>query len=52
MLSMLRDFILFLRKHIMKIDDRSQLEIAIENGLKIGADCHLMGECIIDPGHC
>ena len=36
----------------MKIDDRSQLEIAIENGLKIGVDCHIMGECIIDPGHC
>lgn len=49
---MLRDIILFLRKHIMKIDDRSQLEIAIENGLKVGKDCHIMGECIIDPGHC
>lgn len=49
---MLRKFILFLRKYILKIDDRSQLEIAIENGLKIGEDCHIMGECIIDPGHC
>ena len=36
----------------MKIDDRSQLEIAIENGLTIGKDCHIMGECILDPGHC
>lgn len=36
----------------MKIDDRSQLEVAIENGLTIGKDCHIMGECIIDPGHC
>ena len=36
----------------MHIDDRSQLEIAIENGLTIGKDCHVMGECILDPGHC
>ena len=36
----------------MHIDDRSQLEIAIGNGLQIGKDCHVMGECIIDPGHC
>ena len=43
---------LWIRKHILKIDDRSQLEIAIENGLKIGKECHVMGECILDPGHC
>lgn len=49
---MIRKIILFIRKHIMKIDDRSQLEVAIENGLTIGKDCHIMGECIIDPGHC
>lgn len=49
---MIRKIILFVRKHIMKIDDRSQLEVAIENGLTIGKDCHIMGECIIDPGHC
>lgn len=36
----------------MHIDDRSQLEIAIENGMQIGTDCHIMGECILDPGHC
>ena len=49
---MLRWLLLYIRKHVMKIDDRSQLEIAIGNGLKIGEDCHIMGECIIDPGHC
>lgn len=43
---------LWVRKHLLHIDDRSQLEIAIENGLQIGKDCHVMGECIIDPGHC
>lgn len=43
---------LWIRKHLLNIDDRSQLEIAIENGLQIGKDCHVMGECIIDPGHC
>lgn len=43
---------LWIRKHLLHIDDRSQLEIAIENGLQIGKNCHIMGECIIDPGHC
>ena len=42
----------YIRKYLFKIDDRSQLEIAIENGLKIGKECHVMGECILDPGHC
>lgn len=42
----------FIRKYLLKIDDRTQLEIAIENGQKIGKNCHIMGECIIDPGHC
>lgn len=42
----------FIRHRILHIDDRSQLEIAVANGLKIGKDCHVMGECIIDPGHC
>jgi maltose O-acetyltransferase len=49
---MLKKILLYLRKHIMHIDDRSQLEIAIENGLQMGKNCHVMGECIIDPGHC
>ena len=43
---------LWIRKHLLHIDDRSQLEIAVENGLTIGNDCHIMGECILDPGHC
>lgn len=43
---------LWIRKHLLKIDDRSQLEIAIANGLQIGKNCHILGECIIDPGHC
>lgn len=49
---MLRKIILLVRKYILNIDDRSQLEIAIANGLKIGQNCNVMGECIIDPGHC
>lgn len=48
----LRELILFIRHKIFKIDDRSQLEIAIDNGLKIGNECNIMGECIIDPSHC
>lgn len=43
---------LWIRKHLLKIDNRSQLEIAIANGLQIGKNCHILGECIIDPGHC
>ena len=42
----------FIRHKILHIDDCSQLEIAVANGLTIGKDCHVMGECIIDPGHC
>lgn len=42
----------WLRKRILKIDDRSQLEIALSNGLKLGENVHILGECIIDPGHC
>lgn len=42
----------FIRHRILHIDDRSQLEIAISNGLRIGKNCSVMGECIIDPGHC
>lgn len=49
---MLKKFLLYIRKHIMDIDDRSQLEIGIENGLTIGKNCHIMDECILDPGHC
>lgn len=42
----------FIRHRILHIDDRSQLEIAISNGLRMGKNCSVMGECIIDPGHC
>ena len=42
----------WLRKRILKIDDRSQLEIAVANGLKMGSNVHVMGDCILDPGHC
>ena len=42
----------WIRKYLLKIDDRSQLGIAISNGLQIGKNCHILGECIIDPGHC
>lgn len=49
---MLRKLLLFIRKHYLKVDDRSQLEIAIANGLIIGKNVTVKGECIIDPGHC
>ena len=42
----------FIRHQILHIDDRSQLEIAVSNGLKMGEGCAVMDGCIIDPGHC
>ena len=33
----------FIRHKILHIDDRNQLDIAISNGLKMGKDCHVMG---------
>lgn len=41
---------LWVRKHLLKVDDRSQLEIAISKGLKIGENVHIQGECVLDPG--
>lgn len=43
---------LWLRKNVLGIDDRTQSEIAIENGLAIGKNAAIMGEVILDPGHC
>lgn len=43
---------LWIRKHLLHIDDRSQLDIAISNGLKIGEHHNIQRECIIDPSHC
>ena len=51
-MSMVMRFYKWIRKRIIKIDDRSQLEIAVENGLKLGNNVHIMDECILDPGHC
>lgn len=42
----------FFRHKLLHIDDRPLLEIAITNGLKIGKDCDIQSECIIDWSHC
>lgn len=42
----------FVRHKILHIDDRTQLEIAISNGLKIGKECNIQFESIIDWSHC
>lgn len=42
----------WIKRVILGIDIRPMIEILKENGLKIGNDCHIMDECIIDPGHC
>lgn len=51
-MSIVMKMYLWLRKNVLGIDDRSQLEIAIENGLTIGKNVAIMGEVILDPGHC
>ena len=52
MADFVRKIYMSLRKHLLHIDDRSQIEIAEENGFKHGQRCAFMGEVIIDPGHC
>lgn len=42
----------FIRHKILHIDDRPLVEIAISNGLKIGKDCNIQFESIIDWSHC
>ena len=42
----------FIRHKILHIDDRPLLDIAISNGLKIGKDCDIQFESIIDWSHC
>ena len=42
----------WIKRVIFKVDTRPMIEILKENGLKIGNNCSVMGECIIDPGHC
>ena len=39
-------------KHLMGIDDRSSLEIAIENGLTIGKNHNIQDQVIFDCSHC
>ncbi|MBQ7851528.1 MAG: hypothetical protein IJ342_01445 [Muribaculaceae bacterium] len=43
---------LWLKKHLLGIDIRKPLEIAIANGLKIGKNHNIREEVIIDPSHC
>lgn len=35
-----------IKNRILGIDSRSQLEIAVDNGLKIGKNCHIMRKVI------
>ncbi len=38
-------------KHMINPDDRSPLQVAIDEGLTVGENFHCLDECIIDPGH-
>ncbi len=52
MASLAEKLYLLIRKKILHVDDRSQIEIAEANGFIHGQRCSFMGEVIIDPGHC
>ena len=51
MKRILRFIIIWIRRQVLGVDI-SPLEMALKNGMKLGKDCHIMGECILDPGHC
>lgn len=40
------------RKYIFGVSDEPMLETLKKQGLIMGDNCSIMGECIIDPGHC
>ena len=42
---------IFIRKYLLKIDDRSALEIAIANGMKVGENPNFQDGVIYDPSH-
>ena len=42
----------FVRRYIFGVKDVSHLEQVQLDGLKIGKNHKIMGECILDPGHC
>ena len=48
---MIQKIYFWIRKHFFKKEYKSQLEIAISKGLKIGENVHIQGECILDPGY-
>ena len=49
---MFRHLYLWIRKRFLHIDDRSPLQIAVANGLRIGKDCHVEGGCSFDAVLC
>ena len=44
-------FLLSVKNRIFHIDPRSQLEIAIDNGMTVGKHFQMKDGCILDPGH-
>ncbi len=50
-MSFIMRSVLWIRKHIFKIDDRSPLKRALDNGLRIGCNPNIQDGCIIDPSH-
>lgn len=42
---------IYIRKHLLKIDDRSALEIAVANGMTVGKNANFQDGVIYDPSH-
>lgn len=49
---MFRELYLWVRRHLLHFDDRSPLQRAVDNGMKIGIDCHVEGGCSFDAVLC
>lgn len=43
---------LWVRKHVLNIDDRSFVEIAIDNGMVLGKNANIQDGVVFDPSHC
>lgn len=47
-----RKMYMWARKYLLGIDDRSAMEIAIANGMKVGKNSNFQDGIIYDPSHC
>lgn len=51
MKKLLIKFYMFIRHKILNVDDRSDVQIAVDNGMTVGKHFQCKQGCILDPGH-